>query len=183
MSQTGAIMGLAILIGWLLSVIFGLFLPTVIATPMSVVYAAACVWLLRNNIALTGAIAVLTPLGVMMPALALRHMLVGLGFDIPGFLGIEVAVFLIAYTAFLCAAFGLIPIDLYRLGYDPRSVAVFAFCLCLYAFFMGNWFLAFVVVSGQFVWMMRWGSSNWFDQMTHVLLWPVALVVLITRLI
>ena len=55
--------------------------------------------------------------------------------------------------------------------------------VCIYELVTGNWFLAGVAVLGQLAWVMGWGSSNWFDMVLHVLLVPVAVVVLVMRVL
>jgi hypothetical protein len=42
-------------------------------------------------------------------------------------------------------------------------------------------FLPLVAVLGQALWLMGWGSSNWFDHVLHAVLVPVTTVVLILR--
>ena len=152
--------------------------PTVVALAAAVVIGIAA----RDTLPVNGLVALLAPFGVMLPALALRHMAVAQGLSIPGFSTGEIAVFLLVYIAFLCTAFGVIPVDLYRYGYAPWPVATMVLAVCAYALLTGNWFLAGVAVTGQLAWVMGWGSSNWFDMMLHVLLVPVAAVTLITRL-
>lgn len=183
MNGVGAIVALGFVVSWVLYIVFGLFLPGFFAISLALVYGAVLVWFLRNNIAVSGSIAVLAPFGVLLPALALRHMVVGLGWNVPGFSGLEIGVFLVFYTAFLSSAFGRIPVNIYRLGYAPWPVAAMALFLCIYALLTDNWFLALVVVFSQVVWIIRLGSSNWFDHVTHVLLWPVALISLIGKVI
>ncbi|MEO0780870.1 MAG: hypothetical protein AAFZ46_03845, partial [Pseudomonadota bacterium] len=80
---------------------------------------------------------------------------------------------------FLLSTFGILREDLYRLGYAPVPVGIMVVVICLYAALSANWFLAAVVVLGQFFWVMKWGSSNWFDYVLHVLLWPVVVFALI----
>jgi len=127
-------------------------------------------------------VALLAPFGAMLPALALRDVAVRLGLPVPGFATWELAAFLVLYTGFLAAAFGLVPADVYRLGYAPVPVAATVLGLCAYGFATGNWFLALIAVLGQAAWVMGWGSSNWFDHVLHVLMWPLAVAVLVTRL-
>ena len=126
-----------------------------------------------------GAVALLAPFGVMLPSLALGAMAGKLGVDVPGFSGLELGVFLVGYTVFLLSAFGVVREDLYRLGYAPVPVGIMVGVICLYAALSGNCFLAVVVVAAQGFWVMKWGSSNWFDYVLHVLLWPIALIALI----
>jgi hypothetical protein len=53
--------------------------------------------------------------------------------------------------------------------------------LCGYGALTGQVFLPLVAVLGQALWLMGWGSSNWFDHVLHAVLVPVTTVVLILR--
>ncbi|HKL46605.1 MAG TPA: hypothetical protein VJ906_10240 [Roseovarius sp.] len=176
-------LGLAVILGWLAFVVLG----WVVAAPLSVwvggATGALVVLVARNTLPLRGMVALLAPFGVMLPALALRHMTMGAGLPVVPFATLEILVFLVLYVAFLTSAIGLVRLDAYRIGYAPLPVAVMVLAVCLYGFLTGNWFLPLVAVLGQALWLSGWGSSNWFDHVTHVLLVPVALVVLILRLI
>lgn len=182
MSQFGASLAFGICAGWVGFALAGLVVPAGFAALIGGALGAALAWPLRHTILSSGAVAVLAPFGVLLPALALRHVAVGLGGEIPGFSALEIAVFLAAYLLFLVASFGLLPVDLYRLGYAARPVALMVLALCLYALATGNWFLAVVVVAGQAVWAAGWSSSNWFDTVLHVLLVPIAAIALLIRL-
>ncbi|MEQ8255767.1 MAG: hypothetical protein RLO38_00190 [Roseovarius confluentis] len=183
MSGLGATVGVAVVLGWVVFALSGLVLSSSLAAGLAIVAAVLVGVLYRDTVAVNGAVAVLAPFGVMLPALALRHVAVSLGWDVPGFSGVEIAVFLCAYMAFLVCAFGVIPVDVYRFGYAPWPVAGMVLAVCLYALVTGNWFLAGVAFLGQLAWVMGWGSSNWFDLVLHVLLVPVAVVVLVLRVV
>ncbi len=183
MSGLGASVALALLLAWVIFALVGLFLSPPIAVALGAVVGVAAVVLARDTLGVSGLIAVLAPFGVMLPALAARHMAGSLGADIPGFSSVEIAVFLLVYVVFLSTAFGVIPVDLYRYGYAPWPVGALVLAVCAYAWLTGNWFLAGVAVLGQVFWMLGWGSSNWLDHVLHVFLVPVAAVVLLLRLI
>jgi hypothetical protein len=182
MSGLGATVGVAVVLGWVVFALAGTLIsapwPSLLALVAGVL--AAVLW--RDTLAVNGLVAVLAPFGVMLPALALRHVMVSWGWDVPGFSGVEIAVFLVGHVAFLACAFGVIPVDVYRFGYAPWPVAGMVLAVCVHALVTGNWFLAVVAVLGQLAWVMGWGSSNWFDMVLHVLLVPVAAVVLLLRL-
>jgi hypothetical protein len=99
------------------------------------------------------------------------------------FATVEILAFLAAHTAFLASAMGLWPVDLYRLGYAPRPVAAMVLAVCAYGLVSGSLFLPLVAVAGQALWLARLGSSNWFDHVLHAALVPVALLVLVLRLV
>lgn len=174
--------GAAVILGWVCFHLLGVVLSPTAALLWAIVLAGLAVTVTWDSVGIGGLIALLAPFGVMLPALAVRHVAVQFGVPVPAFSSLEIIVFLGAYVAFLSAAFGVIQVDLYRFGYAPWPVAVMVLAVCLYALLTGNWFLAGVAVAGQFVWIMGWGSSNWFDMMLHVLLVPVAVITLILRL-
>lgn len=182
MSGLGSLAALAVVAGWVAFAVAGWVASPGLAAGLGAVAALAVV-AMRDSLAVAGALALLAPFGVMLPALALRHVAVKLGVSMPGFASWELAVFVVVYAGFLAAAFGVVPVDLYRLGYAPLPVAAMVVVLCGYAFLTGNWFLAAVAVAGQAAWVLGWGSDNWFDHVLHVALWPVALVALVVRLL
>ncbi|WP_317055907.1 hypothetical protein [Roseovarius rhodophyticola] len=183
MTELGAKACIAILLGWVAFAVTGLVLPAWLALICAVGAGGACATILRKTIGINGFVALLAPFGVMLPALALRDVAVAFGIPIPGFAAFEIGVFLLLYTGFLLAAFGKLPLDLYRYGYAPKPVAIMVLVVCAYALLTGNWFLATVAVLAQGIWTLGWGSSNWLDHVLHVVLWPVAAVVLLTQLI
>ncbi len=172
---------LAVIVAWVVFALAG----WVVAEPASVwiggAVGVAAVLLFRDTLPMRGMVALLAPFGVMLPALALRHIGAKLGLPVVPFSGVELAVFLVVYVAFLASAMGVIPVDVYRLGYAPLPVGAMVLAVCLYGLATGNWFLPLVAVTGQALWVLGWGSSNWFDYVTHVLLVPVAGIALILR--
>lgn len=183
MSGVGASLALALVLAWVVFALAGWVAPAHVAALIGAVLGFAGVFAFRDSMAIGGLVALLAPFGVMLPALALRHAGMRLGVPLEPFATWEIAAFLVAYTIFLSTAFGVIPLELYRLGYAPLPVAAMVLCVCVYGFVTGNWFLPLVAVLGQLFWVLGWGSSNWFDYVLHVLLWPVAAVVLLGRMI
>ncbi|MEM6588565.1 MAG: hypothetical protein AAF641_08975 [Pseudomonadota bacterium] len=181
MKQVGNSLALAVLVAWVVQGVALVALAPLAATVLGAAAGAAAVALLRS-VVIGGAVALLSPFGVMLPSLALGGGLARLGVDLPGFSAWELVVFLVGYTVFLCSAFGLVRGELYRLGYAPVPVAGMVLAACLYAALSGNWVLALIAVVSQLFWVMRWGSSNWFDYVLHVLLWPVVMISLLARL-
>ncbi len=182
MSRVGASLGLASILAWALLLLFGLAFPPTLAGGLALAGGFALAFGFQTFLVIRGAVALLAPFGVMLPALALGSVLAGFGVALPGFTTWEIAGFLLAYTAFLCCAFGVIPCDVYRLGYAPLPVAGMVQAVCAYGALSGNWPVALVAVLGQCFWALKWGSSNWFDYVLHILMWPVALVILSARL-
>ena len=181
MTGFGASAALAILLAWVILAFAGAALSPPFGAGLAVVAAVGLAFGLKDTLATGGLVALLAPFGVMLPALALRHMAAKLGVPMVPFATWELVLFLVAYTGFLAAAFGVIPVDLYRLGYAPLPVAVMVLVVCAHGALTGNWVVPLVAVLGQLFWVLGWGSSNWFDYVLHVLLWPVALLVLVAR--
>jgi len=183
MSGVLAAGGLAVVLAWLVFTLAG----WVVAAPVSVwlggAVGALAVLLLRDTLPLRGLVALLAPFGVMLPALALRHMAAKLGLPVVPFGALELAVFLVAYVVFLASAMGALPLDIYRLGYAPWPVAAMVLAVCGYGLWSGALFLPLVAVAGQVFWVAGRGSSNWFDHVLHALLLPVAGVVLILHML
>ena len=182
MRELGATIGLAIVIGWVMFALAGWVVSPGLAAGLGAVAGVAVVALFRRSMAVGGAMALLAPLGVMLPALALRHVAGALGVPVGVFGTWELVAFLVLYSGFLASALGVVPVDLYRFGYSPLPVAVMVLAVCAHGFVTGNWFLPLVAVLGQGAWVMGWGSSNWFDYVLHVVLWPVAMVVVLGQL-
>ena len=182
MTGIGASAVLAVLLGWVVFALAGLVFSPAAAAGLGLVVGVGLAFCLRGSVAIGGMVALLAPFGVMLPALALRHVGAKLGLPVVPFATWELVLFLVVYTGFLATAFGVIPVDLYRLGYAPLPVAAMVLAVCAYGALTGNWFLPMVAVAGQLFWVLGWGSSNWFDYVLHVLMWPVALVVLVGRL-
>ena len=180
--MTGALdwLGLAVVLGWAGFALGG----SVTAPPVAIAVAlgmAGLVLFARGWLPVAAAMALLSPLGVMLPALALRHVAAGWGVPVATFGTVELVLFLLAYLVFLASAMGVVPVDLYRLGYAPVPVAVMVLAICAYGLWSGSLFLPLVAVLGQALWVMGWGSSNWFDHVLHAVLVPVVIVVLVLR--
>lgn len=159
----------------------------VLSAPLSLIIGiaagAAATLKARDHIVVNGLVALIEPIGVILPLLILRQALMVLGMPLPSFAALELIMFLGLYVWFLVASTGLLPIDPYQLGYEPLPVAIIVLVLCFLALFSGNWFIPFAAVVAQALWAKGYGSSNWFDHILHVSLVPVALVVLLSRMI
>jgi len=181
MSGVLANLALGIVLAWVIFALAGWIVAPWLAVGLGAVVALAVVVFARETLVPGGLVALLAPFGVMLPALALRHMGGSLGLPVVPFGTLEVAVFLGLYVGFLAASMGVFPVDPYRLGYAPIPVGVMVLVICLYGAWTGNPFLPLVAVLGQLAWVMGWGSSNWFDYVLHVMMVPVAVVVLVQR--
>ncbi|WP_120499656.1 hypothetical protein [Roseovarius sp. EL26] len=182
--MTGAVtyLWMAILLGWVGFVTLNLMTDAQMAALMGLAFGASCVVMLRDTIALRGLVAVLEPVGVILPILVLRHLASKFGVEIAPLSSIELLAFLALYIAFLLTAFDVIPFEAYRFGYAPVPVAVMVLLACAYGAVTGNLLVPLVAVVGQLLWVLGWGSSNWFDHVTHVLLVPIVCVTLVGRL-
>lgn len=174
---------LALILAWLSWGVMSFFAGPFIGVPIGLVSGVAAVFYLRSSMALRGLVAVLEPMGIVLPILILRQMLGAIGVPFEPFGGLELFLFLLLYIPFLACAFDLLPFDPYRLGYRALPVAGVALVICLLALLSGQWVLALIAVAGQGLWVFRLGSSNYFDHILHVTLVPVAVVVLIARIV
>lgn len=172
----------AILLGWIAYAVTGLLASATVALILGVVAGGLAVLLFRDTVVVRGFIALLGPIGIVLPLLALRHVAAGLGMAVTPFGTVELLIFVLAYMGFIATSMGVIPVDLYRLGYAPLPVGVMVLVLCLYGALTGSLFLPLLAVLAQALWVMGWGSSNWFDHVTHALLVPIIFVVLFLRL-
>ena len=172
----------AILLGWVAYALAGFFVPMPVALVAGVVIGVLSVLVFRDTVAIRGFVAVLGPIGIVLPLLALRHAAAGAGVTVAPFGTLELLIFVLLYMGFIASSMGVVQLDLYRYGYAPVPVAVMVLALCAYGAFSGNIFIPALAVLGQALWVMGWGSSNWFDHVTHALLVPVIFIVLVLRL-
>ena len=183
--MTGVVskLGLAVLLGWVAWGLFSLGLDLPLSLAVGLAIGAACAFALRATLPVGALMAVLDPIAIVLPLLALRHMSASLGVSVHPFDTAELVAFLLLYLTFLATAAGALPWEVYRLGYAPVPVALIALALCAFGLWQGTAFLPLVAVTGQILWVLGWGSSNYFDHILHVALVPVVVVVLILRLI
>ncbi|WP_138933090.1 hypothetical protein [Roseovarius arcticus] len=173
---------LASLLGWLAFLILGIGVQAQMAVPIGLALGLGCAVLLRDTLPLRGIVALFGPVGAVLPLIILRQMAAQLGVPVQPFGSVELLVFLALYLAFLASAAGAIPVDIYRLGYAPIPVAGIVLALCAYGFAQGSVFVPLLAVTGQAMWVMGWGSSNYFDHVLHPILVPAVAAVLVLRL-
>ena len=174
---------LSIVLAWAAFMAFSAVLSPVAAVLSGALIGGGATHVLRNSRALGGIVAVLEPIGVVLPLLALWHMAGALGADLPRLSTLELLIFIIVWSGFLAASMGVVRAEPYRLGYAPVPVGVMVLMVCLYGALTGNPLLPLIAVAGQTLWMLRLGSSNWFDHVAHAVLVPVAVVALIGRIV
>lgn len=177
-----SVLWLASLLGWLAFAVLGFGLQAYLSVPLGLAVGLGVALVLRDSVALRGIVALLGPVGVVLPFLILRQMSAHFGVAVQPFGAVELLVFAALYIAFLASAAGVIPVDVYRLGYAPIPVAVIVLALCSYGFAQGMVFVPLLAVAGQMMWVAGWGSSNYFDHVLHPVLVPVIAVVLVMRL-
>lgn len=174
--------GLAVVLGWMGFALTNLATGPEVALAVGLTFAGL-ILSFRHSLPVAGAMALLSPLGLMLPALALRDIAGSFGLLIRPFHSLELLAILLAYLVFLASAMGVLRTDLYRLGYAPLPVGAMVLALCAYGLISGGIFLPCVAVLAQAAWVLRWGSSNWFDHMLHATLVPVLVIALALRLI
>ncbi len=179
---TGAltILWLASLVGWLAWLILGLGMQA--QAPLCLAIGLAAAVILRDTLPLRGAVALLGPVGAVLPFLILRQMAADTGVQVQPFGSLGLLAFLALYVAFLASAAGVVPVDIYRLGYAPIPVAITVLALCAYGLAQGTVLLPLLAVTAQAMWVAGWGSSNYFDHVLHPALVPAVAVVLVMRL-
>ncbi|WP_113911444.1 hypothetical protein [Roseovarius dicentrarchi] len=182
MSALASTAWLALLLGWMAWGAFSLGLEMPVSLMLGLALGVVCAALFRDSVPLRGLVAVLGPVGLVLPLLILRQMAGHLGAPVQPFGSLELLIFVALYIGFLACAAGAMPVDFYRVGYAPWPVAIMVLALCALGFWQGALFLPGLAVAAQAVWIMGWGSSNWFDHVLHPLLIPAAIIVLILRL-
>lgn len=174
---------MAVLYAWAVGGIASLALPLPAALGLGAATGVALGAIWPRNPLSRGLVALLDPVGVVLPLLALRQMAGWAGMDIRPFHGIELLLFLAAYLLFLIAATGKIRFDPYRLGYAPLPAGAVALALCAMGAVQGSLFLPLLALLAQTLWVLRLGSSNYFDHIVHAVLVPVVLIDLLGRIL
>ena len=128
----------AILLGWVAYATTGLVISSTIALIIGAAVGGLAVLVFRDTIVVRGVIAVLGPIGIVLPLLALRHVAAGLGVTVAPFGTLELLVFVLVYMGFIATSMGVIPLDIYRLGYAPLPVGVMVLAMCLYGALTGS---------------------------------------------
>ena len=179
MTGAYATLGLVLVLGWCVWRLGRRWWPGVGGIAAGLIVAAAFVFLGGQASAVT--MAVLAPLGAVLPALALRDMAAGAGHPSPRLPSVDLAVVGALHAVFLAAAMGAVRFDPYRFGYDPAWGSVFALCCIAYLAWRRQAVLAAAVLVGQALWIGDVGPSNMADHALHMLLVPIVLIVLLGR--
>lgn len=142
----------------------------------SVVLIVTVTW--PGNPVFVGMIALFAPFGVLLPALAIRSITRSLGVRVMPFHWAELLIFLLIYGFFIASSAGALPFDLYHLGYAPTGAAGLSLALCLWGMVRNSLFLPITSLVSLALWQAGLGSSNAFDNLTHLALLPLALIAL-----
>ena len=170
------ILGLAAVALWVVFRLLRLIAIRENALPVAfaLVLIVMVVW--ASNPVFAATVSVLAPFGVLLPALCLRSISRSLGVRITPFHWAELLAFLILYGLFLAGSAGLLGFDPYRYGYTIPGAIGIALLFCLIGFVMDSLFLPLVALVSTLLWFFGLGSSNAFDNVTHVVLIPLALI-------
>jgi len=160
----------AVLLGWLISRVLRLVMQARQATLTGFGLAALVVVLSYTGFMTGMFIGLLAPFGVMVPALALQNSARVFGLNTRGYSVMEMLGFWVFYLAFLTASAGVLDWDPYRFGYAAPGAAIAALALSAYAVWRGHVVVLAAVVLAQLLWLADIGSSNFYDQISHVLL-------------
>lgn len=170
------IIGLAILALWFTFRLLRLIAIRENALPVAFALVLIIMVVWASNPVFAATVSVLAPFGVLLPALCLRSISRSLGVRITPFHWIELLAFIILYSLFLAASAGMLGFDPYRYGYTLPGAIGIALVFCLIGFLMDSLFLPLVALISTVLWFFGLGSSNAFDNVTHVILLPVALI-------
>ena len=172
------IAGLAVVALWVTFRLLRLIAIRENALPVAfaLVLIVLVVWL--SNPVFAATVSVLAPFGVLLPALCLRSIARSLGVRATPFHWAELLAFVTLYGLLLAASAGLVGLDLYRFGYTLPGALGIAVLFCLVGLMMDSLFLPLVALTSLALWSFGFGSSNAFDNFTHLALLPVALIAL-----
>ena len=152
----------------------------------SIIFALAITLLLSmiENVFMLYFVALLDPLGLLLPLLAVRNV-VGIFTDnsLNTLSLIELIGWLVAGVVFIASALGVFEMDLYSFGYSDLPAAVIATGASLYFAWRRQVLLLVVSVLGYLLWVFDVGSSNYFDHVFHAFMVPVLVIQLVYRLI
>lgn len=183
MSGLAEYAGLSALILWLVFRALRLVAIRENALPVgfAIVLIIFAIW--PDNPIFAALVALFSPFGVLFPALALRSITRSLGFRPKPFHWAELLGFVLAYSGFLAAAAGVLPFDLFAYGYSPIGATCVTLFLCAMGFIRNCLFLPSVGLISMALWTANLGSSNAFDNVTHLALLPLAVVALISNIL
>ena len=95
-----------VILGWIAYMFMGLIMPLPLAILVGIAFGTASMTMFRHTQAVKGFIALMGPVGVVLPLLALRHIAGQFGVEIQAFSMTELVLFLLAYGVFLTTSIG-----------------------------------------------------------------------------
>jgi len=137
-----------------------------------------------DNVFMLYFVALLDPLGLLLPLLALRNiadLLTTIAW--PRITLYELLAWLVAGVVFIASALGVFAFDLYAVGYNDPAVVIIATTTSLYFAWRKQGLFLAISVLGYILWSFDFGSSNYFDYVFHALMVPVLAIQLMYRLI
>lgn len=170
-----------LVLGWSLFWLLRFFIPVRLAAGVAVGVGFVPFFLFPTFAFYSIFIAVFTPFGLLLPMVAVQGILRVLGYRVTRVATLDLLAILGLYTAFILASVGVFEWDPYRYGYLPASGGAVAVMLCLYGLLRQHIWISAVAVAGQVLWAFDFGSSNYFDHISHVLLIPIIAICLLRR--
>lgn len=169
-----------IIVGWCLARIFLLFLKPIIAVFVGYLFAIVVLLLLRETSPILMFFAIFSPIGVVLPAIAIQNSLKTIGFQFVQFSRIEIATVFVLFLAYILASIGFVNWDPYRYGYSAVGVGIVSITISTYCFIRGHIVLLAAIFISQILWYLEIGSSNYYDNIGNMLLIPILPLVLLT---
>jgi hypothetical protein len=179
MNEVYSVLASSVLIGWVVFKLADLASESRTAGILALLVGLSVSTFARQTQPMLYFTAILSPVAISIPLLALRSVGRSFGFGLPRFQRWEIGLFLLIYVTFLAASLGAVSFDPYRLGYDPAWATVVALLLVAYGAWRRNPVLPVIGVGGQVLWLAGIGSSNYLDQIGHALLVPILIIALV----
>jgi|GEM_PF-1491645 hypothetical protein len=171
-----------VILSWLLFRILRWVLPDRMA--IGVAFVVTLLLSMIDNVFMLYFVALLDPLGLLLPLLALRNiadLLTTIAW--PRITLYELLAWLVAGVVFIASALGVFAFDLYAVGYNDPAVVIIATTTSLYFAWRKQGLFLAISVLGYILWSFDFGSSNYFDYVFHALMVPVLAIQLMYRLI
>lgn len=124
-------------------------------------------------------VAMLAPIGVILPALAVRDIFGKAGRISERFHLAEVTIAFCLTTIFIAASIGVIAFDPYRYGFGVLAPALLSLVGVGWAIIRGHHVVALAILLAQGLWVTGLSGHNFFDYSLHALLVPVTLLWLV----
>ena len=183
MTELYTLMGLSIIFTWIVFSALRFALKPLASITVSLLLVAIYMILLRQTEAMSLPIAVIAPLGAVLPAMAIHNIMQHCNVPLKRFSNSELLFFTVGLLAFLIASIGTIQFDPYRFGYYPLTGTFIAFLASLYLMMRGHWVILIGVLIGQLAWTFDISSTNIFDHISHGLIPFIAGIILLINIL